>query len=151
MERPHSARHSSGLPIQLFGVEIHSLLPNDQCNGGHLSCQGETRHRRPHPFLYQSNIEIAEWSRPSTGRQGSAFEQIFQIVIMVVIQTAHADALSVSYQLPSHKAVLAAVVSLDCESTVSPQLSLGTETVWGLQQRHQHGGTDRTDRRNLAQ
>ena len=44
-------------------------------------CQGETRHRRPHPFLYQSTIEIAEWSRPSTGRYGSAFEQIFQIVI----------------------------------------------------------------------
>ncbi len=28
MERPHSARHSSCLPIQLFGVELHSLLPN---------------------------------------------------------------------------------------------------------------------------
>jgi len=28
MERPHPARPSSGLPIQLFGVEIHSLLPN---------------------------------------------------------------------------------------------------------------------------
>jgi hypothetical protein len=28
MERPHSARHSSCLPIQLFGVEPHSLLPN---------------------------------------------------------------------------------------------------------------------------
>jgi hypothetical protein len=43
-------------------------------NGGHLSCQGETCHRRPHPFLYQSNLEIAEWSRPSTGRYGGAFE-----------------------------------------------------------------------------
>src|SRR5271169_1090021 len=151
MERFHSARHSSCLPIQLFGVEIHSLLPNDQCHGGHLSCQGETRHRRPHPFLYQSNIEIAEWSRPSTGRKSSAFEQIFQIVIMVVIQTAHGDALPVSYQLPSHEAVLTAVMSLDCETTVSPQLSLGTETVWRLQQRHEQGGTNRTDRRNLAQ
>src|ERR1700732_2318230 len=27
MERPHSARHSSCLPIQLFGVELHSFLP----------------------------------------------------------------------------------------------------------------------------
>ena len=48
---------------------------------------------------------------------------------MIVIQTAHGDALPVSYQLPSHKAVLTAVVSLDCETTVSPQLSLGTEIV----------------------
>ena len=47
-------------------------------------------------FSHQSNIEIAEWSRPSTGRYGSAFEQILQIVIMVVIQTAHGDALPVS-------------------------------------------------------
>src|ERR1022692_2427962 len=55
---------------------------------------------------------------------------------MVVIQTAHGDAIPVSYQLPSHEAVLAAVVRLDCETTVSPQLTLGTETVWRLQQRH---------------
>ena len=70
---------------------------------------------------------------------------------MVVIQTAHGDALPVSYQLPSHEAVLTAVMRLDCETTVSPQLSLGTETVWRLQQRHQQGGTNRPDRRNLAQ
>jgi len=70
---------------------------------------------------------------------------------MVVIQTAHGDALPVSYQLPSREAVLTAVMSLDCETTVSPQLSLGTETVWRLQQPHQQGSTNRTDRRNLAQ
>ena len=28
MERPHSPRHSSCLPIQLFGVETHSFLPD---------------------------------------------------------------------------------------------------------------------------
>jgi hypothetical protein len=28
MERPHSQRHSSCLPIQLFGVELHPFLPN---------------------------------------------------------------------------------------------------------------------------
>src|SRR5215471_5866518 len=151
MERPHSARHSSCLPIQLFGVEIHSLLPNDQCNGGHLSCQGEPRHRRPHPFLYQSSIEIAERPRPCTGRLGSAFEQIFQIVIMVVIQTARGDSLPVALQFPSYKAVLTAVVNLDRETAVCPQLSLGTETMWCLQQRHQQGGTNGTDRRNLTQ
>src|SRR4029077_20291708 len=68
MERPHSARPSSCLPMQLFRVELRSFLPNGERNGGHLSVQGETRHRRPYPFLYQSTIEIAEWSRPSTGR-----------------------------------------------------------------------------------
>lgn len=42
-------------------------------------------------------------------------------------------------------------MSLDCETAVGPQLSLGTEPMWGLQQRHQQGSTDRTDGRNLAQ
>ena len=28
LERPHSARHSSCLPMQLSGVELYSLLPN---------------------------------------------------------------------------------------------------------------------------
>ncbi len=61
------------------------------------------------------------------------------------------DALPVSLYLPSDIAVLAAVVRLDCETTVSPQLALGTETVGCLQQGNQQGGTNRTDRRNLPQ
>ena len=72
-------------------------------------------------------------------------------MIMIVIQTAHRDALPVALQFPSYIAVLAAVVSLDCETTVGPQLPLGTEPVWCLQQRHQQRCTYRTDGRNLAQ
>ena len=48
---------------------------------------------------------------------------------MIVIQTAHRDALAVALQFASHIAVLAAVVSLDRETAVGPELSLGTETV----------------------
>ena len=92
-------------------------------------------------MLQHLRQQTREWPRPSTGRYGSAFEQILQIVIMVVIQTAHGDTLPVSSKLPPHKPALAAVVTLDCETTVSPQLSLGTETVWRLQQRHQQGGS----------
>jgi hypothetical protein len=40
----------------------------------------------------------------------------------------HGHALPVASQFPSHRAVLAAVVSLECETTVGPQLALGTET-----------------------
>src|SRR6266567_5209387 len=32
MERPHSARHSSRLPIQWFGVELHSFLRPECCS-----------------------------------------------------------------------------------------------------------------------
>ena len=69
---------------------------------------------------------------------------------MVVIQTAHRDALAVALQFASHLAVLTAVVRLDRETTVGPELPLGTETMRGLQQGHQQGGANRTDRRNLA-
>ena len=70
---------------------------------------------------------------------------------MVVIQSAHRDALAVALQFASHIAVLAAVVSLDGETTVGPQLALGAETVGGLQQCHQQGRPNRTDGRNLTQ
>ena len=70
---------------------------------------------------------------------------------MVVIQTAHGDAFPVSSKFPSYIAELAAVMNLDGETAIGPQLSLGTKTVWGLQQPYQQGSTNRTDRRNLAQ
>jgi hypothetical protein len=65
----------------------------------------------------------------------SPFEEVLHIGIMVVIQAAHGHALLVSLQLPSDIAVLAAVVGIQRETTVSPQLALGTETVGRLQRR----------------
>jgi hypothetical protein len=41
-------------------------------------------------------------------------------------------------------------MNLDGETAVSPELSLAAETIWGLQQGHQQGSTNRSDRRNLA-
>src|SRR5258708_39372301 len=70
--------------------------------------------------------------------------------MFVAIQAADGHALSVSLQFPSHIALLTAVVGLQRETTVSPQLTLGTETVWRLQLRNQQGCTNRTVRRNLA-
>ena len=77
-------------------------------------------------------------------------KRFFRSSIVVVIQTAHRDALAVALQFASHRAVLAAVVGLDCETAVGPELALGTETVRGLQQGHQQGRANRTDGRNLA-
>src|SRR5260370_16380669 len=150
MERPLDHRGSSFLPMQLCGVEIRSFLPNRLSDAGNLSGQGETRHRRSHTFLKKSNIEIVEGARVSASGDRSPFEEILHIGIMVVIQAAHGHALPVSLQFPSDVAVLAAVVGLQRETTVSPQLALGTETVGRLQLRDQQGCTNRTDRRNLA-
>src|SRR6516225_11117034 len=69
---------------------------------------------------------------------------------MVSIQTAHRDALAVALQFPAHKAELATVIRLDGKTAVGPKLALGTEAMGCLQQGHQQGGANRTDRRNLA-
>src|SRR6202166_775941 len=150
MEMPLHHRRSSFLPMQLCGVEIRSFLPNRESDAGNLSCQGETRHRRSHPFLKKSNIEIVQGARVTASGDRSPFEEILHIGIMVVTQATHGHALPVSLQFPSDIAVLTAVVGLQRETTVSPQLTLGTETVWRLQLRNQQGRTNRTDRRNLA-
>ena len=87
----------------------------------------------PHPFGNPSNTDVMDRARTGAGRDGSSFEQILQIPVAVAPQSAHRDALSVALQFASTIAVLAAVVSLDGEATVGPQLPFGTETVWGLQ------------------
>jgi hypothetical protein len=67
-------------------------------------------------------------------RYGSTFEQILHIVIVVFTQTSHRHALAISLQFASDVAVLTAVMSLNRETTVGPELALGSETVWCLQQ-----------------
>lgn len=71
------------------------------------------------------------------GGDGRSFEEIFQVPIVIVIQTAH-------------PAVLSAIVSFHGETAVGPQLALGAKTVRGLQQCYQQGCSDRANRRNLA-
>src|SRR5260370_5085560 len=150
MERPLDHRGSSFLPMQLCGVEIRSFLPNRLSDAGNLSCQGETRHRRSHPFLKKSNIEIVQGARVSASGDRSPFEEILHIGIMVVTHATHGHALPVSLQFSSDIAVLAAVVGRQRETTISPQLALGTETVWRFPFPAHHASPNRTHRRNLA-
>jgi hypothetical protein len=89
-------------------------------------------------------------TRTCAGSDGGTFEKVLQIFIMVVIQTAYRDALAVALQFASDVAVLTAVMSLNRETAVGPELPFGTETVGCLQQCHQQGGPNRADCRNLA-
>src|SRR3981081_2133869 len=119
-------------------------------DGGNLPCQGKTGHRRPYPFGNQSDIEVLQRTRTCAGRDGSTFEKILQILVVVVIQTAQRDALAVALQFASHGAVLAAIVSLHGETAVGPELPLGTETMRCLQQGYEQSRANRTDGWNLA-
>ncbi len=75
-------------------------------------------------------------ARTCASRDGRSFEEILQVRIVVVIQTAHGDTLAIALHFPAHIAVLAAIVSLDGETTVGPELTLGAKTVGCLQQCH---------------
>jgi hypothetical protein len=60
-------------------------------------------------------------ARTCARRDGRSFEEILQVPIVVVIQTAHGDTLAIALHFPAHIAVLAAIVSLDGETTVGPR------------------------------
>jgi len=81
---------------------------------------------------------------------GFSLEDLFHLVIVVLIENAQLLGFVGTLQLSVYETVLRTVVRLNAQATVSPQLSLATEPVRGLYQRDQTGGSYRTDARNLA-
>jgi len=62
------------------------FLPDLQRDGGDLTGQSQTRHLRLHSFLQKSEIELPEYSVAGAGSSGNAFEQVLQIMVVVLIQ-----------------------------------------------------------------
>src|ERR1700693_630955 len=85
IERTLSQRRSSCLWFQIVGVETYLLLPHDQRDRGNLSCQGQAGHRGLPALGEQSFIEIVHWSSSGAGSHGRSFENIFEVVIVVLI------------------------------------------------------------------
>jgi hypothetical protein len=63
----------------------------------------------------------------------SAVSLLAQIVIVVSVQSANGALFLHSLQLPVDIAVISAALCLDAKPAVRPQLPLGAETVWSLQ------------------
>ena len=135
----------------MLGVEAHSSLPHDQHDGGDLPGQGQTCHLRPDALGQQSCVELLKRTRFARGHDGRALKQILQIMIAVSVQPANGALSFHSLQLSADLTVIGATMRLDAKSAVRPKLPLGAETVRGLQNAQQYGGSDRTDRRNLAE
>ena len=72
-------------------------------------------------------------------------------MIAVSVQSANGDLFLGSFELPVDTPVIGAALCLDAKSAVGPQLPLGAETMRSLQNAEQYGGSDRTNRRNLAE
>src|SRR5215469_16709840 len=130
-------RHSSCLWFQMIGVEARSLLPHDQNNGGNLPSQGQSCHLRPHAFGQQCRIELRERTRLDGSHHRRTLEQVLQIVIAVFVQPASILPLLSPLELAVLHLVIGTAASHDCETTIGPQLSLGTKPVWGLQNAQQ--------------
>src|SRR5215469_17721060 len=100
-------------------------------------------HASGHTSLIE-NLKGANSSRP----RGCTFEDVFQIVIMVEVETTNSQDLLRAFQLALDEAVFPAGVGPQCQATVAPELPLGAETVGSLHDRNQQGGADRPDRGN---
>ena len=75
---------------------------------------------------------------------------ILQIVIAVLVEPTDRYLLPGSLQLSTDRTVIGTAVCLNGKTAVLPQRPLGAEAVRRLQDTQQHGGSDRTERRNLA-
>jgi hypothetical protein len=107
----------------------------------------------PRPYKGQFDLSIVKLlERPCLGGgncQGT-LEQIFEIVIVILIESANRCLLPGPLQLSVNVLVLCAVVGFDRQPAVSPQLSLGAKAIRGLEQCDQQGRPDGANRRNLT-
>jgi hypothetical protein len=104
-----------------------------------------------HPFGDASFVEILQGSSGGSRSHGSAFEDVFQIVIVVEVQPADGHDFLGTFELATHETIFSTDVSPQCQATLGPQLTLGTKTVGRLHQCDQQSGADGADRGNLPQ
>src|ERR1700736_4806310 len=113
-------RHSSCLWFQILGVEAHSSLPHNQCDGGNLPGQGETRHLRPDALAQQRGVELLKRTGFARCHDRRTLKQILQIVIAVAVQSANGARFLRSLQLPINTPVISAALCLNAKSAVRP-------------------------------
>src|SRR3984893_5844041 len=89
----------------MFGRWSSSFLPNDQGDGRNLARQGEARHRWLRASGHARLVEILERSASSSRSRGRTFENIFQIVIMIFVQTPDGQEFLGTSELTTHEPV----------------------------------------------
>src|SRR6266581_8879530 len=92
-----------------------------------------------------------EWSRTTAGPGGRTLEDLFHLMVVVLIETTDLLRLFGALHLSANISVLRTVVRLHAQPTIGPQLPLAAEPVRGLHQRNQSRRPNRTDAGNLAQ
>ncbi len=111
MERGSHPRRSSGLRFQFLDAEVLSFLPQRQRKGGNLA-----RQRQPHPgwldaFGQRALVKILERSGQHAGPDRGGFEQAFQIMVVILIQTPNPHLFLAPPHLAFYEVVFPAVAS----------------------------------------
>src|SRR5258708_36946916 len=99
-------RRSSCLLFQIVGFETYLLLPDDQRDRGNLPRQGQARHRGLPSLSQQSLVEIAQRSSIGAGSHRPTLENIFEVVVVIVIETSQGDAFLRTLSLSLHAPLL---------------------------------------------
>src|SRR5438128_5439473 len=115
--------------LQLLGVEAFSFLPNAQGNGGDLARQRQARHGGLQAFGQQAFIELTERAVDNAGRRRRTLKQVFQIVIVVAVESADEHRFLGAHQLSVLEAVIGAAARLQGQPAVGPELTFAAEAV----------------------
>src|SRR5215469_14195605 len=99
---------SSCFLFQFSWIESYSFPPNGEDYRRHLPGQRKTCHRRLHSLGQQVSVKLSQRTRGTADVHGSAFEQIFQVMVMIHVQAAECRRLLGSLQFARTEAVLTA-------------------------------------------
>jgi hypothetical protein len=88
VRKKFSSQRSSCLYLQMFRIETHSFLPNQQSDRSNLARQSKPCHVRLHSPRHASFVEILKRSAVGCRPSGRALEDVFQIMIVVAVQSA---------------------------------------------------------------
>src|ERR1700688_1932651 len=112
----------------MFGVETNSFLPNDQGDGRNLARQGEARNRWLRASGNARLVEILERSAGSSRSRGRTFENIFQIVIMIFVQTPNGQEFLGTSELATHEPVFPTGVKSSAPGRSRPTVAAWCES-----------------------
>ena len=118
---PSDSARSSGLWLQIFGVEGFSFLPNMQSDGGDLACQGQPGQLGLHPLYQKVFVERAKGSVTATGGGGRTLKQVLQIVVVVQVEAANEHRLFPALQLAVHHLIVGAAARLQAPARSRPR------------------------------
>ena len=94
-----SSLRSSCLLFQMFSVETCSFLPNQQSDRGNLARQREARQVWLRSPSHASFVEILEGSAVCGSPGGRTLEDIFQIMVVVAVESAHGQGFLGAFEL----------------------------------------------------